>query len=269
MSESDSEAVRQQALLQAIAGGAAPGDGAHHVEPIAPGPSDPRTGLWAGLWIYRANVNALAERALASAFPTLMAMVGADDFKHLAREFWRDHPPQCGDIGEWGEALPDWLRAHAGFAAWPYLGDCAQLDWLRHACERAADASLDGASLALFESHDPGRLQLVLRPGVALQDSRWPVVSLYAAHQADTTGFDAARDAIAARRGEIALVARRGWRAEVHRIDTPTCAWTRALQGGASLGEALNHVGAEFDFTAWLTRALAQDWLQCVVVRPD
>ena len=264
MSDLEVEALRQQALLQAISRSPAT-PGVARVEAAAAAPF----GVEAGLWVYRANAHALAERALLSAFPTLTALLGADDFKHMAREFWHDDPPQRGDIGEWGGALPDWLRAHPGFASWPYLGDCAELDWLRHCCERAADASLDSASLALLESHDPHRLTLVLRPGLAVLESRWPVASLYAAHQADATGFDAARDAIAAQRGEIALVARQGWRAAVHSIDAPTCAWIRDLQAGASLGEALARATSEFDFTAWLTRALAREWLECVVTRTD
>ena len=264
MSDLDVEAVRQRELLQAIVQSPAT-QGTARVEATSGRPF----GLEAGLWVYRANAHALAERALTSAFPTLTALLGADDFKHMAREFWHAAPPQCGDIGEWGGTLPDWLRAHPGFASWPYLGDCAQLDWLRHCCERAADASLDSASLSLLESHDPQHLTLVLRPGLAVFDSRWPVASLYAAHQADATGFATVRDAIAEQRGEIALVARHGWRAAVHRIDGPTCAWTHDLQAGASLGDSLARATTGFDFTAWLTRALAQEWLECVATRPD
>ncbi len=262
MSDNGAEAARQQALLGAIAqGGAADEEAAPH----APG----RKATTAGMWIYRANAHALAERALVSAFPTLRALLGADDFRHMAREFWHAVPPQRGDIAEWGGDLPDWLRAHPGFAEWPYLGDCAELDWLRHSCERAADAGCDVASLALLESHDSGRLRLVLCPGMALLDSRWPVATLYAAHHAQGPGFGAARDAIAAGRGEIVLIARRGWRAEVQCIDAPTCAWTRDLLAGAPLGDALARAASEFDFTAWLIRALAQEWLERVVPVPD
>jgi hypothetical protein len=259
MMDFDAEAARQQALLAAITQGAAPSPRVLiQALPRAP----------AGVQIYRSNAHALAERALGAAFPTLQALLGTDDFRQMAGEFWRAQPPQRGDIGVWGDALPQWLRAHPGLASWPYLGDCAQLDWLCHDCERAADANLDAASLALFDSHEPTRLTLVMRPGTAVLDSRWPVASLYAAHQADATGFDSARDAIAAQRGETILVARRGWRAVVHTIDVPTCVWTRDLLGGASLGEALARAGPDFDFTAWLTRALAEDWLQRIVARP-
>jgi hypothetical protein len=221
------------------------------------------------LAIYRANAAALAERALGVGFPTLLRLLGADDFKHMAREFLRDEPPRAGDVGLWGEALPDWLRAHQGLAPWPYLGDCAELDWLVHGSERAEDSAFDAASLSLLEAHDPERLRLLLMPGTAVFASRWPVASLHGAHQAGANGFDAVRDAIAAQRGEAVLVARRGWRGVVHSIDAGTCAWSRDLLDGASLGTALARAGSGFDFTAWLGRALTEGWLQGVVLEAD
>jgi Putative DNA-binding domain len=262
VSSTELEAARQQALLRAIA---AP-EGADGAALL---------GDWArvssGLQIYRGNADALAERALAAGFPTLHALLGPENFKPMARAYRRAQPPRRGDIGEWGESLPDWLRGQADLAAWPYLGDCAALDWLRHCCERAADADFDAASLALLESHDPALLWLRLRPGVAVLESRWLVASIHAAHQPGAPGFEAARAAIAAQLGECVLVARTGWRAVVHTIDAPTCHWTRELLAGASLDQALARAApsssADFDFTAWLGRALANDWLQGVELR--
>ena len=82
-----------------------------------------------GLQAYRANADASAARALGTAFPTVHALVGDEDFEHLAREFWRAAPPQRGDLGEWGADFAAWLSEHPQLADWPYLGDCARLDW--------------------------------------------------------------------------------------------------------------------------------------------
>ncbi len=264
MSGRGAEAARQQAVLALLT---ARGDLDATTARTARVRPQPRAR--SGWEIYRANADALAERALAAAFPTLQALLGADDFKHMAREFWRDAPPQCGDIGEWGDALPAWLRAHTGLARWPYLGDCAELDWLRHRCERALDANLDAASLALLDSHEPERVRLRLRPGTALLDSRWPVASLYAAHAAhaaDARDLAEARRAMAEQRGEAVCVARSGWRAAVHRIDAPTLAWSRDVLDDLTLGAALARATAGFDFAHWLARALSQEWLHGVVL---
>ena len=274
------EAQRQQALLAALW---APADGAalsmlHE------------TGARAaqGLSAYKANAEALAERALAAVFATVQAMVGELDFKHLAREFWRAHPPQRGDMGEWGGEFPAWLQAHPAFTEWPYLGDSARLDLALHQCERAADATLDASSLGLLESVDPEQLRIALMPGLACLASPWPIGTIYRAHlQArpdaqpppDATADDAGADtpsatatthpdfatvraALAAQRGEHVLVARAGWRAHVHTVDAPTLAWTALLLAGTPLNAALEQCGEGFDFGAWLATALREGWVK-------
>ena len=290
------EAQRQQALIDAI--DAAGSDGA-----VRAGLQLREAGRRAarGLEVYRANAQALAERALGAAFASVQTMVGADDFAHLAREFWLALPPQRGDMGEWGDAFPDWLAVHPGLAPWPYLGDCARLDLALHRNERAADAAFDAASLSLLHTGDPQRLMLRLMPGAQLLVSTWPIATIHHAHQVDeparAQAFDDVRAALAVPRAEQVLVARKGWRAVVHRLDAGEAGFTASLLRGASLGAALagagagadadasagtdadasdadtgadaEAVGAGFDFAHWLGRALRESWLKDVVVSAD
>jgi Putative DNA-binding domain len=250
------EARRQQALLAAIDAADSGADGLHLTE------RGERARF--GLEAYRANARGLAERALAAAFPTVQALLGAADFARMAHEHWLANPPRRGDIAEWGDDLPAWLETHAQLAQWPYLADCARLDLMRHRCERAPDTPVDAASLAALETEDPARLRLVLMPGLAVLASRWPVVRIFEAHAGAGEGFDAVRTALVGRCGEAALVARNGWRAQVHRIDAATLGWTRDVLGELPLAQALERAGVAFDFTAWLTLALRQGWLQGV-----
>lgn len=221
-----------------------------------------------GLEAYRANAEAIADRALGAVFTTVRTMVGIDDFKHLAREFWRAHPPLRGDLGEWGDEFPGWLAEHVAMAAWPYLADCARLDLALHLNERAADAVLNAASLSLLETHDPERVCMRLMPGVSLLCSPWPIATIHHAHQASADeaaqAFLAVREALAASNAESVLVARHGWRAVAHRLDVHEAAWTQSLLGGASLGVALSQAGVGFDFAGWLGRALRGSWLKGV-----
>ncbi len=259
------EAQRQRGLIAAfeVAGSM----------PLGLRVSESGTRLERGLEAYRANAEAMADRALGAVFATVRTMVGADDFKHLAREFWRAAPPLCGDLGEWGSAFPGWLGAHAAMAAWPYIPDCARLDLALHLNERAADASLDAASLSLLETHDPERLRLQLMPGVSLICSAWPIATIHDAHQvaADETvqAFHAVRGALAMPSAESVLVARNGWRAVFDRLDAPEVAWTQSLLDGASLGIAMGQAREGFDFANWLGRALRGSWLKGVAVAGD
>lgn len=250
------EAARQRALLAAVR--------TRNANAADLGLAEADERARAGLQIYRSNAWALAERALAAAYPTAQALLGAADFKRMAGAHWNDAPAVGGDIGVWGGGLPRWLAAQRALAQWPYLADCAQLDWLRHVCERAADTEFDAPSLAMLASTDPATLRLVLKPGVAVLASAWPVASIFEAHQGATPNFEAARDAIEQRRAEVVLVARSGWRAQVHRIDLPTLEWTNHLLAGTRLSQALDLAGPAFDLSAWLARALREEWLHGV-----
>ncbi len=255
------EAQRQRALLAAVAG--------EEVDPGLTGFAQTGARAAQGLAAYGVNAALVGERALAAAFPTVRTLVGAGDFAHLARGFWRAHPPERGDLGEWGEHFADWLDQRDALAEWPYLGDCARLDFALHRCERAADAAFDGASLALLQSELPSRLQVRLMPGTTLLRSAWPIATIHAAHREAEPDFAPVRTALAARRGEHVLVARAGWRGAVNLIDAPTFEWTQSLLAGADLASALDRAPAGFDFADWLAVALRASWLQGVMCSPN
>jgi hypothetical protein len=223
-----------------------------------------------GLQAYRVNANASAERALAAALPTVQMLVGQQDFERLAQEFWRAAPPVRGDLAEWGADFAAWVAGHDQLQAWPYLADCARLDWAMHVCERAPDDSLDGESLARLGDTDPSRLEARFMRGLAVIESRWPVAAIHRAHHDEANAsFDAVKEAIEQERGEAAIVSRRGWRAIVTPVDAVTAQWTRQLLEGCDLATAIAQAGDAFDFTAWLTNAIQLNWVKEIRVNAD
>lgn len=256
------EAERQRRLVAALIAPRADIDGLSTRE------SGPRA--LRGLQAYRVNGDVSAQRALATAFPTLQLLLGADDFEQLAREFWRADPPQCGDLGEWGDGLAAWIAAHPQLAQWPYLADCARLDWALHRCERADDATLDGESIHRLGDTDPSRLTVDFTPGLAVIESRWPIVSIHEAHRSgDEAAFQALREAMAQPRGEAAIVSRHGWKAVASPVDAALAQWTRQLLEGCDVATAIAQAGGGIDFAAWLASALQQQWLKGIRVLPD
>lgn len=218
-----------------------------------------------GLAAYRGNAAAVAARALAATYPTVAALLGDDAFAALAQHLWREHPPARGDLAEWGDALPAFIAGQESLAGEPYLADAARLDGAVHRASRAADAPSTPAGLDRLAQVDTAALRLQLAPGSALVHSRWPVASIWQAHQrSDDARFDGVRAAFAAGRGEAALVVREGLPVRVHALDEADAAFTRALLDGATLAAALDRAGPAFAFDCWLARALSQRWLAAV-----
>ncbi|MDO9001947.1 MAG: DNA-binding domain-containing protein [Aquabacterium sp.] len=227
-----------------------------------------------GLAAYQGNASATAERVLAAAYPTVQALLGDEALALLARQLWHHHPPTQGDLTAWGQDLPDWLNGLAEVQAWPYLADCARLDWARHTAEHARDALFEAESLALLGTQDPAHLRLELRPGLSVIRSDWPVVTLWQAHQADSAEdpaqaaamLDKVREALRARQAETAVVWRPQWRAEVLAVPEAMVDWMSALAPSAthpapSLSTLLNHAHADFDLSQWLAMALHHGWI--------
>jgi len=244
------EALRQQMLLRALWRDAQPAV-------VAGWMRDDAERLRRGLAAYRANAGALAERALAAAFPTVAQLVGDETFAALSRAFWHADAPRLGDIGEWGEALADFVAADPQLASEPYLADVARLDWSVHRAERASDDAPEPQGLALLGSLPPERLRVRLRAGTAILVSHYPVASIWHAHRSDgDAAFAAARQALAAGRGESVRVLRQGWRVGVSRCERADATFTAALLHGETLADALVAAGAGFDFEPWLIGAL-------------
>lgn len=221
----------------------------------------------AGLRAYRGNGRALAERALAAAFPTVAELVGSEAFAGLARAFWQQHPPADGDIATHGAALPEFIAADAQLAGLPYLADVARLDWAVHRSEVAADADVAaGAGLDHLAADHAADCTLRLRPGTVVLPSDWPIVTLWQAHRSQAPDrFEPVREALAQGRAEAALVHRDGWRVAVQGLDTAAAQFTAAVLAGQALGAALDQAGEAFAFDQWLLQALQQHWLLAVL----
>jgi len=217
-----------------------------------------------GLQAYRANGHALAERALAGAYPVLSALIGPDSFADLACALWHAHPPVRGDVALWGAALPDFVRASESLDQAPYLGDVARTEWALHRAAAATDAWADLPSLARLTQDDPASLGLRLAPGTSIIASRYPVVSIVQAHLTQDIDLDEAgrrwRDGVA----ETALVWRAGLRPQVRQVHSAAEeALLRELLSGASLLGALEATcndpdPAAFDLSGWLMSAVSQ-----------
>ena len=261
---SAAEAARQQALLQALrapqaflpmAAVALPGHGA--------GPVD-------GVQAYRANAQAIAERALMAAYPVLAQLLGEEAMAALARDLWHTHPPTRGDLAWFGAELAEWIAGVAELADIPYLADVARLEWAVHRAHSAADPSDEPLDLQALAGADPDALRFRFAAGSACVASSWPVLTLWRAHQVaadQPPELAPVREALAEGRAESAWVWRRGHRVELEALSDADRDFTADLQVGTALGPALGAAlerGPAFSFEQWLTRALREGWLAAI-----
>lgn len=216
---------------------------------------------------YRGNGAATAQRALGAAYPTVRQLIGDESFDLLAQAAWHRHAPQRGDLAQHGAQLPAFIEADPQLASEPYLGDVARLDWAVHTIEQAADAPAQVEGLERLARDDPAGLHLVLRPGVALLRSRWPLVTIWQAHRrVEADRFDAVKVAFRAGQGEAAWVWRDDWRAAVTALAEPQATFIEAVLAGHCLGQALTRAGPAFGFEDWLRDALTRQWLRAVTL---
>lgn len=254
----------QQALLQAVLGG---GDTNALLQWLPPGQAARRLNE-RGLLAYRANGQALAERALAAAYPVVTQLMGEESFALLARHFWSAQPPSRGDMACWGNELAGFIDAAPQLAAEPYLGDVARLEWLMHEASSAADAEADLASFALLTSDDAEHVTLRLGAGVRPLASSYPVGSIVNAHLLGEPSLQEAGQRLADGCAEHVLVWRQGFKPCV-RLSSPAehklieeLLAEHVLADALDAVESLGDEASAFDFNIWLANAV-QTGLVC------
>lgn len=82
-----------------------------------------------GTQAYQETILLTVLRALELSFPSVVLLTGPDEFKRIARGYFRVHPPRSALMCRYGEDFPDHLRLHTGSLPYPYLYDLARFDW--------------------------------------------------------------------------------------------------------------------------------------------
>ena len=252
------EARRQQALLRALFAAAAPTE-----PPPALGTSQSGPQWAASLAAYRGNAAAHAAASLAASHPTVRAMLGGDAFATIARRHWHCRPPRRGDLACAGVGFAATLAAEPQLRQWPWLADCARLDWARWEVQFDALAAFGAADLELLTDADPAALTLRLAPATRLIASRWPVHALWQAHAAPDPSVAELRAALDAGPQTVWAWCT-GWTVGQRCVDAAEARWLRDLSAGRTLGAAMDAAPADFDVAAWLRAAVTQGWLDGV-----
>lgn len=135
--------------------------------------------------VYRNNVAVSLAEALASRFPVIQRLVGAEFFAAMARIYAESHRPETPVLLEWGGSFPGFLAGFEPLADYPYMSDVARLEYARGLAFHAADAP--PANPARLAGADPSGLVLRLHPSVQVLRLTHPAVSIWRQNQPGTT----------------------------------------------------------------------------------
>lgn len=225
-----------------------------------------------GMAAYQYNRWAQAERALSISFPTVAQLMGKNFFG-LSRAFLLEHPHTEADWGSWGEAFPQFIFNNQHHIGLPYLSDVAQLDWLVHTAERQDKDTSSIDTIHILEKYPADQIGIKLNSTIYFLSSRYPLLEIWKFHQPneDTTHWSTkVREALQDDNNLFHFViSQQKWQAKPLDISLPEYQFMQGLLGNRSLASLLDELAAtDFDFTAWLTKAISEGWINKFYVLP-
>ena len=142
----------------------------------------------ARLNVYRHHVFESLGTALAATFSTVLALVGTDFFRDLARAFVRHALPLQPVLSEYGADFPAFITGYQAARNLPYLADVGRLDWaLNLAFHAPLGGRLKAEDLSAVPVERLPSMAIALAVGAVLVSSRYPLDRIWAASQPGAT----------------------------------------------------------------------------------
>jgi hypothetical protein len=138
------------------------------------------------LAIYRHNAVEGFLKTLQATFPTIVRLSGEAWFRQIGRKYMRRYPSRSGNVHYVGERFATFLDAELAGSDYEYFVDVARLEWAYQEVLVAADhPTFELSALALVAPDDYGSLRFKAHPAMRLVSSRFPVLAIWKANQAD------------------------------------------------------------------------------------
>jgi hypothetical protein len=199
--------------------------------------------------VYRNNVTSGLVDALATRFPVTSQLVGDEFFRAMARVYVAREPPRSPIMVLYGETFPAFLESFEPAAKLPYLGAVAALEMARGRAYHAADRThLDSSAFLALKPERVGATRVKLHPSSSILISRFPIVSIWEAHQ----GVDEPGP-LQSWQPEDALVHRVGHDVALKRLPPGVATFLALIKKGATIAasaEAAGHSTNAFDAAA-------------------
>lgn len=130
--------------------------------------------------VYRNNVVAGLIAALEVSFPVVRKLLGGDNFRVMAADYVRKHPPGMPLMMHFGGELPKFLAGFAPVSHLGYLPDVARLELALRQSYHAADSQpVAPDRLAALAPERLLAARFKLAPSLRVLASDWPVHAIW------------------------------------------------------------------------------------------
>jgi len=134
--------------------------------------------------VYQNNTALILTENLTNQFPVVSALVGEKFFANIAIKFIRHTPPISGDMNDYGDSFPAFLKSCPPLAEYPFVPDVAQLELARHHSYLSPVKDvLTLEELSNLTEAQSAQLQLYVQPHVFFVTSKWPIDQIWNLHQ--------------------------------------------------------------------------------------
>lgn len=190
--------------------------------------------------IYSNNSASALSDALRSNFPTVTALIGEENAKHLARKYRESHPVTRRTLVGYGEGFPDFITAQLTLHKLPYLYSFSKLDraWTQaHIASDTQPLTLQNLGDILERDGQLETHRVFLTPDAQLVELNWPVFDIWVKLR---LGHEMSESIALEETPQQVLVWRNNNEVMYIRLAPEECAFLNAISKGQTLGEALN-----------------------------
>lgn len=134
------------------------------------------------LKVYREAYYLRLLEALTATFPTLKAMLGDDQFRHLTRVYVDAFPSNHFSVRQYGHKLPWYIRHRSALPQRPALAEIAEWEWAMAYAFDAADRDPPSPdSLAAMPAEDWPLVRFEFHDSLFHVSTRWNTVDVWRA----------------------------------------------------------------------------------------
>lgn len=136
-----------------------------------------------GYSVYHNNLMLTQRASLATTFPTVLAMLGAETFASAAQQYFSHFGRDGFDWGEYGVSFPEFLAQQATLLEYPYIAEVAQYELIVHQVNRLPNKAFNQASVSILQEHSWSEIYLDFAPGTQLLSLVFDAPFITQAHQ--------------------------------------------------------------------------------------